>query len=162
MNVWRYQTHERVEVSAPIEQVYAVAADPEIVPSYALEVARIEMVKRLSPHLVLARSHLKIAGLIVARLYRYHYHPPTHYSGVQEDGKLLRGYFSFSFQMRDGRTIVSHTEGIMSAIPCLASVAGFIYYRILSRGGLAEELERLKHLVEHEHCSVDATCSTRT
>src|SRR5947209_8440086 len=148
MNVWRYQTHERVEVSAPIEQVYAVAADPEIVPSYALEVARIELVKRLSPHLVLARSHLKVARFIIARLYRYHYHAPTHYSGVQEDGRLLRGYFSFSFQTQGARTIVSHTEGIMSSIPGLAGIAGFIYFRILSRGGLAAELDRLKRLVE--------------
>lgn len=151
----RYQAHERVEINAPIEQVYAVTADPEIVPFYALEIARIDLVKRLSPHSILAKSHLKIARLIFARLYRYHYHPPTHYSGVQEDGRLLRGYFSFSFQKQDHRTIVSHTEGIMSSIPCLAAIAGFIYFRILSRGSLAEELKRLKHLVEGRCWSAD-------
>ena len=146
--------HERVEISAPIEQVYSVAADPDIVPSYALEIARIDLVKRLSPHSVLARSHLKIARLTFASLYRYHYHPPSHYSGVQEDGKLLRGYFSFSFQTQDNRTVVSHTEGIMSSIPGLAAIAGFIYFRILSRGGLAEELWRLKNLVEGSRSSI--------
>lgn len=156
MKVRRYQAHERVEISAPIEQVYALASDPKIVPSYAPEVARIDLVKRLSPHLVIARSHLKIARLIFARLYRYHYHPPAHYSGVQEEGKLLRGYFSFSFQTRDNRTIVSHTEGIMSSIPCLAWIAGFIYFRILSRKGLAEELNRLKCLVEDRAAHLDA------
>ncbi|MDT4954705.1 MAG: hypothetical protein QOJ02_2843 [Acidobacteriota bacterium] len=146
--------HERVEISAPIEQVYAVAADPDIVPSYALEIARIDLVKRLSPHSVLARSHLKIARLTFASLYRYHYRPPGHYSGIQEDGKLLRGYFSFSFQTQDNRTVVSHTEGIMSSIPGLAAIVGFIYFRILSRGGLAEELKRLKNLVEGSRSSI--------
>jgi hypothetical protein len=148
VKVRRYQTHERVEINAPIEQVYAVAADPEIVPSYALEIARIDLVKRLSPQSILALSHLKIGRLTFASLYRYHYRPPKHYSGVQEKGKLLRGYFSFSFQTQDKRTVVSHTEGIMSSIPGLAAIAGFIYFRILSRTGLAEELDRLKQLVE--------------
>lgn len=125
-----------------------MAADPEIVPSYALEIARIDLVKRLSPHSILALSHLKIGRHTFASLYRYHYRPPNHYSGVQEKGKFLRGYFSFSFQTLDNRTVVSHTEGIMSFIPGLAAIAGFIYFRILSRKGLAEELDRLKQLVE--------------
>src|SRR5918911_3889553 len=98
MNVWRYQVCERLEINAPAEQVYILASNPELVPSYAPEIARIEVVKRLSEHTVLVRSYLKVARLTFGFLYRYHYRPPTHYSGVQEGGGLLRGYFTLRFQ----------------------------------------------------------------
>src|SRR5919107_1880086 len=113
MNVWRYQIRERLEIDAPVERVYALASDPEIVPSYAPEIARIEVVRRLSEHMVLVRSHLKVARLTFGFLYRYHYRPPTHYSGVQEGGGLLRGYFTLRFRPSGGGTTVSHTEGIL-------------------------------------------------
>jgi hypothetical protein len=148
MNIWRYQIRERLEIDAPVERVYALASDPEIVPSYAPEIARIEVVRRLSEHMVLVRSHLKVARLIFGFLYRYHYHPPTHYSGVQEGGGLLRGYFTLSFRSCGSGTTVCHTEGILSPIPLLAWVAGFIYFHIMARGGIGEELGRLKSLVE--------------
>jgi hypothetical protein len=148
MNVWRYQTCEEIEIEAPLEQVYAAASNPELVPCYALEITRIEVVKRLSEHLVLVKSYLKIAGLTFVYLYRYHYRPPTHYSGVQEHGRILRGYFSLSFKAQGNRTAVSHTEGILSIIPCLAWVAGFIYFHVMARGGMLEELGRLKEIVE--------------
>ena len=131
MNVWRYQTSQQLEIDAPIEQVYATASSPDLVPSYAPEIARIEVEKRLSEHTVLARSYLKVAGLTLAYLYRYHYRPPTHYSGVQERGRFLRGYFNLTFQTRGSRTVVSHTEGILSVIPCLAWIVGFIYFRVI-------------------------------
>ena len=148
MNVWRYQTSGHIEINAPIEQVYAAASDPATVPLYAHEIARIDVVKRLSDHIVLVRSHLKVAGLTLAYRYQYHYRPPTHYSGVQERGKVLRGYFKFTFRPRGNRTIVSHTEGVLSLIPGMAWVAGFIYFRVIARGGIGEELGRLKNLVE--------------
>jgi len=149
MNVWRYQTSEQIEIDAPIDQVYATASSPDFVPSYAPEIAHIEVEKRLSEHTVLARSYLKVAGLTLAYLYRYHYRPPTHYSGVQERGRFLRGYFNLTFRRNGNRTVVSHTEGILSAIPCLAWIAGFVYFRILSRGGVEEELGRLRCLIEN-------------
>jgi hypothetical protein len=148
MNLWRYQTCERVEVDAPVESVYAVASDPSNVPVYAPEVARIEVLERLGEHTVLARSHIKVAGLTLRHLYRYHYRSPTHYGGVQERGRLLRGYFNLTFTPRGGRTLVSHTEGLLSPVPCLAWLAGFVYFRLLSRGGIARELGSLKSLVE--------------
>lgn len=148
MKLWRYQVRDQIEIGAPVEQVYAVAADPEIVPSYASEIARIEVLERLNDHLALVRSHLRVCKLRFAYLYRYHYRPPTHYSGRQEHGRLLRGYFSFTFQSRDGRTVISHAEGILSPVPGLAGLVGFIYFRLLSRGGLKEELRALKNLVE--------------
>ncbi|HEY0006482.1 MAG TPA: SRPBCC family protein [Pyrinomonadaceae bacterium] len=148
MNIWRYQICERLEIDAPVEQVYDLASNPEIVPSYAPEIARIEVVRKLSEHIFLVKSYLKVARLTFGFLYRYHYHPPMHYSGVQEGGGLLRGYFTFSFSSCGSGTTVSHTEGVLSPIPLLAWVAGFIYFHIMSRNGIGEELGRLKHLVE--------------
>ena len=148
MNVWRYQICDSLEIDAPVEQVYALASDPEMVPSYAPEVARIEVVRRLSEHLVLVRSYLKVAGLTCGFLYQYHYRPPTHYSGVQEGRGLLRGYFTLSFRSCGSGTTVSHTEGVLSPIPLFAWISGFIYFHILARGGMRAELGRLKNLVE--------------
>ena len=148
MNVWRYQIRERLEIDAPVEQVYNLASNPEIVPSYASEIARIEVVRRLSDHMVLVRSYLRVMRLTFCFLYRYHYRPPTHYSGVQEGGGLLRGYFTLSFRSCGSSTTVSHTEGILSPIPLLAWIVGFIYFHIIARGGMGEELNRLKNLVE--------------
>lgn len=147
MNPWRYQVRESIEIDAPVERVYALASDPEMVPSYAPEVARIEVVRRLSDHSVLVRSHLKFARVTVGFLYRYHYRPPRHYSGVQERS-LVRGYFTLSFRPSGRGTTVSHAEGILSPVPLLAWVVGFIYFRVVSRGGMKDELGRLKRLVE--------------
>lgn len=148
MNPWRYQVCESLEIAAPVGHVYALASDPEIVPSYAPEVVRIEVVRRLSDHLILVRSYLKVARLTFGFLYRYHYRPPTHYSGVQEGRGLLRGYFTLSFRPCGRGTMVSHAEGILSPIPLLAWIVGFIYFRIMGRGSMKDELGRLKNLVE--------------
>jgi Polyketide cyclase / dehydrase and lipid transport len=148
MNLRRYQVCERVEIDAPVEQVYALASDPEIVPSYALEITRIEVLEKLSEHIVLVRSYLKVVWLTFGFLYRYHYRPPTHYSGVQEGRGLLRGYFTLSFRTCGNGTTVSHTEGILSPVPLLAWIVGLIYFRIMARAGMKEELGRLKNLVE--------------
>jgi hypothetical protein len=67
-----------------------------MVPMYAPEVTRIEILDSDRPTRARVRSHLKIAGLTFTFLYRYHYRAPVHYSGVQESG-LLRGYFSLRF-----------------------------------------------------------------
>ena len=148
MNVWRYQIRESLWIDAPVEQVYARASDLEIVPSYAPEIAQIKVVRRLSEHLVLVKSYLKVAGLTFGFLYQYHYRPPMHYSGVQELGGLLRGYFTLSFRPCGRGTTVSHTEGVLSAVPLLAWLSGFIYFHILTRGGARKELGGLKNLVE--------------
>lgn len=149
MRMRRYQGRDELEIDAPIQHVYRVAADAESVPSYAPEITRIELVDRLGERNALVRSHLRVAGLTFTQLYKYHYGPPTHYRGVQEKGTLLRGYFNLTFQARDGRTLVSHSEGILSAVPFPASLAGFIYFRVPARGGLEHELGRLKVLTEN-------------
>jgi hypothetical protein len=148
MKVWRYQVSESVLIDAPVDAVYALATDPQMVPSYASEVARIEVVKKLNEHLVMVMSYLKIAGITRGFLYQYHYRPPSHYSGVQQHGRLLRGYFNLRFTACERGTTVSHTEGVLSRIPLLAWLSGFLYFRIIARGGMAEELRKLKSLVE--------------
>ena len=148
MNVWRYQICQHQRIDAPVEQVYALASNPQIVPSYAPEIARIEVVERLSEHMVLVRSYLKVVRLTFGFLYRYHYRPPTYYSGVQEGKGLLRGYFILSFKSCGSSTDVSHTEGMLSPIPLLAWIVGFVYFQIMARGGMTEELGRLKNIVE--------------
>jgi hypothetical protein len=148
MNVWRYQICDSVEIDAAVERVYALASDPEIVPSYAAEICRIEVVKKLSDHRIVVKSYLKIAGLTHAFLYQYHYRSPTHYSGVQQDGWLLRGYFNLSFRTCATGTTVSHTEGILSPVPLVAWLCGFVYFQLMTRGGIGQELSRLKGLVE--------------
>ena len=148
MKVWRYQARADVLIDAPVERVYAVTADPLVVPSYAAEVERIELVERLSERRALVRSHLRIGRLKLAYLYRYHYGRPTHYSGAQVEGRLLRGFFSFTFREKGKATVVSHTEGVLSPIPGVAWVVGFIYFRVLNRGSVQGELDRLRQLVE--------------
>ena len=148
VSLWRYQVSESLEIDAPVGRVYVLASDPEVVPSYAPEIARIEVVGRLAGHRVLARSYLKVARLTFGFLYRYHYRPPVHYSGVQEGGGPVRGYFTLRFSPCGGGTTVSHTEGVLSSIPLLAWVVGFIYFRVMARGGMGEEFGRLKSLVE--------------
>ena len=148
MKIWRYQVSDSLAIDAPVEQVYAFASNPETVPTYAPEIVRIEIVRRLSEHRVLVKSYLKVAVLTRAFLYQYHYRPPAHYSGVQQGSGLLRGYFTLTFASCGTGTTVSHTEGILSRIPLVAWLIGFIYFRIVTRGGIREELERLKSVVE--------------
>lgn len=148
MNIWRYQTKSTAEIAAPVEQVYALASNPEMVPRYAPEIDKIEVVTKLSDQKVLVKSYLKIAGMTRAFLYVYHYRPPTHYSGVQQQGGLMRGYFTLTFRSSASGTTVSHTEGISSPLPFVAWFVGFVYYHLISRDGMRDELERLRCLVE--------------
>src|SRR5437588_12549201 len=120
----RYQISDRIEIRAPVEQVYAAAADPDLVPSYAPEVVRIERVRRISDRVELVRSHIRVSKLTFAYLYRYCYRPPGHYSGVQEGGGLFRGYFSLSFRPQGDGTLVSQVDGILSPMPGLARALG--------------------------------------
>jgi hypothetical protein len=144
----RYQVSDRIEIDAPVEQVYAAAVDPALVPVYAPEIVRIERLEKIGDGVELVRSHLKVGWLRFAHLYRYRYRPTSHYSGLQEGAGLFRGYFSLSFSARGEATIVSHSEGILSPVPGLARALGFLYFRVLARGGVGEELKRLKHLAE--------------
>ena len=151
MRKWRYQVRGQIEVAARAERVYEVATDPKNVPAYVPEVARVEPLEKLDERTQLVRSHVRIGRFTFARLYRYHYRPPTHYGGAQATGRLLRGYFSLTFEPRGARTtLVTHVEGVRSAVPLVAPLAGLVYFRLLARGGVGEELRRLKELAEAE------------
>jgi hypothetical protein len=148
---WRYQVRGQIEVAARAERVYEVATDPKNVPAYVPEVARVELLEKLDERTQLVRSHVRIGRFTFARLYRYHYRPPTHYGGAQATGRLLRGYFSLTFEPRGARTtLVTHVEGVQSPVPLLARLVGLLYFRVLARGGTGEELRRLKRLAEGE------------
>ena len=146
----RYAEQGRVEIQARIEQVYRIATDPDLVPRYAHEVAGIETLHWLDPRTRLVRSHVRVGPVRIRFVYRYRYRPPTHYSGVQQGGRLLRGYFTFAFEARGDCTLVTHAEGVLSPMPGLAAVAGLVYFRGLGGDGVRGELERLKELVESD------------
>lgn len=146
----RYQISDSILINAPIEQVFAIASDPGIVPFYAHEIDRIEIIDRVSEHRAHVKSYLRLAGMTWGVLYQFHYRRPTHYSGVQEGSNFLRGFFTLTFESCNGGTVVSHTEGILSRIPLLAGIAGFVYFRVLASGAIRSELGSLKQLVESE------------
>ncbi len=149
MSERRYQVVERVEVAAPVERVYEVASDPSLVPVYAPEIVRIEHLENIGEGVELVRSHIRVGPFTFAHKYRYLYRPPTSYAGVQEGGGLYRGYFSLSFRASgEAQTVVTHVEGVLSHVPGLARALGVLYFRVMARGGLREELEKLKRLVE--------------
>jgi hypothetical protein len=144
----RYTVREEIEINAPVDEVYAVATDPALVPHYVPEITRIEVIQRLNDSQQLVRSHIKVGWFSIAYLYRYRYIPAKYYGGVQEKGKLFRGYFGLRFRARGEKTLVIHTEGIESSIPGMALMAGFMYFRVMARGVTGEELNKLKELVE--------------
>lgn len=133
MSVWRYQISGRIEIAAPIEPTFAIASDPNRVPLHESGIDRIHVVERVDQHTTIGRSVLRIMGRSVGFLYRYHFRPPSHYSGVQEGHGLLRGYFTMAFQPSSRGTTVSHTEGLVSSVPFLAWAAGLVYFRLLPR-----------------------------
>lgn len=143
-----YKVREEIEINAAVEQVYAVATDTALLPHYVPEITRVEVLQTLNDSQQLVRSHIKVGPVSIAYLYRYRYIPARYYGGVQEKGKLFRGYFGLRFKPRGEHTLVIHTEAIMSPVPGMAAIAGFIYFRVLARGATSKELNRLKELVE--------------
>ena len=145
MRPGRYQVRGEILIDAPMERVFDVASDPRLVPRYADEIARIDVLQRSSEQEAIVCSVLKLGPLRLRFRYRYRYRRPRMYAGLQDRG-LLRGYFSFSFRPEGASTRVQHVEGLESNVPGLAKLAGFIYFRLLGRGDLAAELARLADL----------------
>lgn len=144
----RYVDLTRIAIRAPVERVWALATDPQVVPRYAREIVRLEAIEVLPGGDRLVRSHMRLGPLVWRVRYRYRYRRPAAYAGIQEGG-LLRGFFAFSFRARGEMTIVRHAEGVLSRLPGLAPAAGLLYFRLLHpRGGPRAELWRLKALAE--------------
>ena len=145
MRPGRYQVRGDILINAPIERVFDVASDPRMVPQYADEIARIDVLERRCEREAIVRSILKLGPLRLAFRYRDRYRRPRMYAGFQERG-LLRGYFSFSFRAEGQRTRVRHVEGLESLVPGLALLVVLFFFRLLGRGDLTVELARLADL----------------
>lgn len=138
-----YRACAELNIAAPIESVYDTAVDPALVPRYAPEVRKFQLIEAPDGE-VHRLVHLAVGPLILRARYRYIYRRPTSYAGFQLDGRLLHGFFSMTFHPQDGGTLVRHVEGIRSPVPLLARAAGVL---VLSRRSIAAELDRLRELV---------------
>jgi hypothetical protein len=148
MALRRYQVGSRIVIDAPIARVYAIASDPQLVPLYAGEVKRIDVIERRSNGSARVRSHLRFFGFTFVFDYRYRYKPGLFYCGVQRGRNVLRGYFAMRFRSAGESTEVEHTEGLISPIPGVARLIGWLYFRLLPSDSIDDELLRLKRLVE--------------
>jgi uncharacterized membrane protein len=95
-----------VEIGAPIERCYEIAADIENAPAWQGSLKDVEVLERdgeRRPRLVETESDAKVKR--VRAVLRFSYEPPTAVRWVQEKGdtKSLHGYWSFE-DLGDGRT----------------------------------------------------------
>lgn len=95
-----------VEIDAPIERCYEIAADVENAPEWQGSLKDVEVLERdgdRRPVLVETESDAKVKS--VRAVLRFSYEPPTGIRWVQEKGdtKALQGWWSFE-DLGDGRT----------------------------------------------------------
>ena len=95
-----------VEIDAPIERCYEIAADVENAAEWQGSLRDVEVLERdgeRRPLLVETESDAKVKT--VKAVLRFSYEPPTAISWVQEKGdtKSLQGWWSFE-DLGDGRT----------------------------------------------------------
>ena len=62
MSVWKYHVSDCIDIAAPVAQTYAIASDPNWVPSYESGIDRIDVVERIDQHTAIGRSVLRILG----------------------------------------------------------------------------------------------------
>jgi hypothetical protein len=141
----RYQVRDELVISATPERIFDVATDASLVPLYADEIHSIDVLERNDRN-ASVRSVLKVAGMRIPFRYRYHYRRPRAMAGFQEGRSPVIGFFWFTFKASQGKTRVTHAEGIQSRVPGLAWLCGVIYFRLLGRGNLRPELQRLAAL----------------
>lgn len=136
-----------VWIDAPVASVYRCAAEPGNVPRYAEEIDRIEIIDRLDATRATARSTLRLGPCRWTSTYHYRYHAPRTYAGAGVRGRA-RGFFAMTFEPARGGTRVVHTEGVTSRLPGLAPAVGCLYFGLLGKSHLHDELGRLKQLAE--------------
>jgi uncharacterized membrane protein len=95
-----------VEIDAPIERCYEIAADVENAPEWQGSLKDVEVLERdgdRRPVLVETESDAKVKS--VRAVLRFSYEPPTGIRWVQEKGdtKSLHGWWSFE-DLGDGRS----------------------------------------------------------
>jgi hypothetical protein len=144
----RYMVSAEITAASSVERAYAVATDIELIPRYERGISRIEVIREISASERLVRTTLNVFGVPMRFVYRYRYSPHKRYSGVQEEGPIVRGFFSFSFAPTAGGTRIVHREGIVSRWAFVARLVGWLYFRVPGRNGLQSELVRLSQLIE--------------
>ena len=135
-----------VEIDAPIERCYEIAADIEGAPEWQGSLQDVEVLERDSerrPELVETKSDAKVKS-VRAQL-RFSYDPPQGIRWVQEKGdtKSLEGWWRFE-ELGEGRTQASYglaadpgrMLGMLLRGPAEAKVRDFLL------GGAAEGLKR--------------------
>lgn len=143
----RRQVIAEIDIDAPIGVVYAIATNVEQVARYEPEIERIDVVDETPGQERLVDVRFRVLGVRLRQRYRHALRPPRLYAGVRTGG-WLRGWFTMRFKSVMGGTRVTHAEGFRSPIPGLAFLAGFIYFSLLSPGGVRGELRRLRDLVQ--------------
>jgi uncharacterized membrane protein len=99
-----------VEIDAPIERCYELAADIEGAPEWQGSLQDVEVLERdgeRRPELVETKSDAKVKS--VRAVLRFSYEPPTAVRWVQEKGdtKSLEGWWNFE-DLGEGRTRASY------------------------------------------------------
>jgi uncharacterized membrane protein len=135
-----------VDIEAPIERCYAIAADIEGAPEWQGSLQDVEVLERdddRRAELVETKSDAKVKS--VRALLRFSYEEPTRIDWVQEKGetKSLRGWWDFE-DLGGGRTRATYALevdpgrmlGMLLRGPAEAAVRDFLL------GGAAEGLKR--------------------
>ena len=92
-------------IEAPIEEVYAVAADVESSPRWQPEIKRAEVLERQGSEQVVVETETDAKVRSLKSTLRFSYDPPNGLSWVQEDGDLKSVEGSWSFEEAgDGQT----------------------------------------------------------
>jgi uncharacterized membrane protein len=135
-----------VEIDAPIERCYEIAADIENAPDWQGSLQDVDVIERDSerrPELVETKSDAKVKS--VRALLRFSYSPPTEIRWTQEKGdtKSLEGWWKLE-DLGEGRTRASYglsadpgrVLGMLLRGPAEAKVRDFLL------GGAADGLKR--------------------
>ena len=135
-----------VEIDAPIERCYEIAADIENAPDLQVSLQDVDVLERddeRRPELVETKSDAKVKS--VRALLRFSYSPPTEVRWTQEKGdtKSLEGWWKLE-DLGEGRTRASYglsadpgrVLGMLLRGPAEAKVRDFLL------GGAADGLKR--------------------
>ncbi len=135
-------------IEAPIEEVYAVAADVENSPRWQPEIKKAEVLERQGDDQVLVATETDAKVRTLKSTLRFSYDPPHGLRWVQEDGDLKSVEGSWSFEEEgDGATRATYEMtvdlGRMLGMVIRGPLVGVL------RGQLVESMpEKLKKDVE--------------
>jgi uncharacterized membrane protein len=138
------------EIEAPIDAVYAVAADVEGSPRWQSEIKVAECIERDGEEQTLVHMETDAKVRTLAAEMRFIYEAPTRISWVQEEGDLKAVEGSWELEdLGDGRTGVTYSLeadlGRMLGMVIRGPVVGVL------RGQLIDTMpEKLKRFVEAE------------